>query len=199
MKYLHMFSISGMLMFMSASAQAQETYLWLEPQVAVEKNVIGKTKTGEYFGTVSFGYQKSRWLGIFIQSSHGNIWGETVIGPSFQIAEGLNVSLAVGVEHYTPHPIRGRFNAFYDHEASGSFAYVQFDTGKGSNWVWADATRMFKKKVGIGFLAQMPGGGVGPKLELRHGDHLALWVAPVHEWNEKTTRVLTGMRIMFGN
>ncbi|HEY4528511.1 MAG TPA: hypothetical protein VJJ48_01650 [Candidatus Paceibacterota bacterium] len=170
-------------------AQAQSTYLWFEPQVAVEKE-------GEYFGTISFGHQKSPWVGLFAQTSHGNLWGETAFGPTFAPAEGLSFGVGMGVEHYAPHPIRLRLNAYYDHVATGSFLYAQFDTGKDSSWVWLDAVRMYGH-VGVGAFVQMPSAGVGPKVELRFRDHVGVWVAPVYQWQEEKLRLLVGGRIMF--
>ena len=153
--------------------------------------------TREYFGTISFGKQWSPKVGLFAQTAHGNEWGETVVGPSFAITEELQVSVAVGAEHYAPNPARVRLNAYYDDIDTGSFAYVQFDTGKDSSWVWVDATRMFKDVIGVGLLVEMPGTGAGPKLELRAGKHLGFWVAPVYEWREKAARAVLGGRVMF--
>ena len=175
-------------MVFAVPAQAQRGYLWFEPQVAAEKR-------GEYFGTLSMGQKLSPRFGLFLQSAHGNLWGETVFGPTLSLTPGLEVGAGIGVEHYTPRLLRLRLNSYYDHERTGSFIYTQIDFGKTGNWVWADGTRMFGH-VGIGGLLQMSGGGVGPKFEVRVGK-IAFWVAQVYEWKEKEVRVLVGTRFMF--
>lgn len=176
------------------TAEAQ-TYLWVEPQVALEKSA-NQVETGEHFANVSFGHQWSPKLGIWLQSAHGNLWGETAMGPSFSLTPELQVGVGVGIEHFEPKPLRLRLNAYYDHERSGSFVYIQYDFGKDSSWIWADATAMHKQ-FGLGVLLQMPDAGIGPKFEVRAGQHLGFWVAPVYDWQAGVIRTLVGGRLMF--
>lgn len=167
----------------------EQGYLWVEPQVAAEKG-------GEYFSTISLGQKLSPRLGLFLQTAHGNFWGETVFGPTLSITPELEVGTGIGIEHYSPRLLRFRLHSYYDHKRTGSFLYTQFDAGKTGSWVWVNGARMFGP-VGVGALVQMPGGGAGPKLELRAGKHIGIWAASVYEWNEKTARVLIGTRFMF--
>jgi hypothetical protein len=170
------------------------TYFELQPQIAVEK---GGKKTGDHFTTIQILHQRKRWLGLFVETAHGNNWGETAIGPSFQVTHELNVSVAAAVSHYENEGLRGRFNAYYDSEKTGSFVYAEAGVGKYDSWVAIDAVRMLGKNVGLGAILQMPGGGAGPKLDLRVNDHFRFWAAPVYEWKEKNFRVLVGARLMF--
>lgn len=180
---------------MAARAAEAQTYLWFEPQGTLER-VEDETKTGEYFGNLSFGHQWKPWLGVFIQSAHGNLWGETAAGPSFQLNDEFNFGVGIGIEHFAPKPLRLRLNAYYDDAQTGSFAYFQYDVGNDSSWIWADATRMHKW-FGLGVLLQMPDAGVGPKLEVRAGKHVGIWVAPVYDWQAEVVRTLVGGRLMW--
>ena len=187
------------LMLVAIPAQAQnlvyQGYAWFEPQVAIEKSGANKATTGEFFGTISMGQKLSPRFGLFLQSAHGNLWGETVFGPTLSLTPELEVGAGIGIDHYAPRLMRLRLNSYWDHQRTDSFIYTQIDFGKTGNWAWMDGARMFGA-IGIGGLLQMPGGGVGPKVELRVGK-VGFWVAPVYEWEEKTTRMLVGSRFMF--
>ncbi len=180
----------------------KDWYVWFEPQVAIQQNEEEKVSRGEYFGVLTASKQWSKGKGIFFQTGHGNLWGETVIGPSFELTDAdsvhtVQVSAAAGVDHHSPRLLRGRLNFFYDNDESGSFAYSQFDFGKGGKWVWTDATLMLNKKSGFGILIQMPGGGIGPKYEFQPTKNLAAWAAVVQDWQEDKARLLVGMKFKF--
>lgn len=176
----------------ATTAQAQ-TYFWVEPQVALEQGEAN-VETGESFANLSFGHQWSPKWGIWLQTAHGNLWGETAVGPSFQLSDQLNVGVGIGIEHFEPKSLRLRLNAYYD-APSGSLLYIQYDRGKDSSWVWADAT-LLRRWLGLGVILQMPDAGVGPKVEFRMGKHLGIWVAPVYDWESDVIRTLVGGRIM---
>ncbi len=181
-----------------AGAQTQKekksSYVWLEGQVATERpGETAKWARGEHFFTLSFGKEWSKWLGLTAQVGHGNKWGETTLGPSFALTPELSVSAGVGVEHFGDYEKRFRANLYYDHERSGSFVYFSYDKGKSGQWVWLDATHIWNKG-GIGLLIQMPGGGVGPKIEFRT-NHYALWTALLFDQGAETHRVMLGGRL----
>lgn len=197
-----------MFLFGPKEARGQEatkfekyTYVELYAQTAVEKNEAKKVLTGEYFGALTLIAQRSPKVGLFFETGHGNYWGETVVGPSFQISQEWNVSLAAGVEHFEPKKVRSRFNLYYDQETEwenqgSSFMYLEVGAGESGNWIALDAVKMLSKSVGLGFLVQAPEAGAGVKAELHFGDHVGVWFAPVYDWQNKKTRVLAGGRIM---
>lgn len=181
-----------LLFLIAGEASAQDAYLWVEPQIAAEKD-------GEHFTTVSVGKQWSSKIGIFAQSSHGNYWGETVFGPSFQFGERLGFGAGLGVEHYNPKKLRLRLTGYYEEPRSGSFVDIQFDTGwRQYSWIWVDAVQMYGW-FGVGGLVQMPGGGAGMKVELRPNDLFAIWFSPVYDWQANEVRPLIGLRLMLNS
>jgi len=200
MRTIKLFLIFALATSNVASAQNTSWYLWLESQSAIEKTEVHKVGFGERFATLTFGYSKSK-VGFIVASSQGNLWGETILAPSISLGS-VEFSAGVGIEHFAPYNRRVRLNLNYDDERSGSFLYIQSDFGQGAGWAWIDGAIFpteFHKSFGTGVLLQMPGAGVGPKVEFRKGDHFGLWIAPIYEWNEKTTRVMFGMRLMAGN
>lgn len=205
----------------AARAAEAQTYLWFEPQLAIDRlkpvtltseswatdmegrEVNHQTYTeelgriGNSYATLTFGHLWKPHLGIMMQTAHGTDWGETVIGPAFSPAKGLVISPAVGIEHLEPNLLRFRLHVDYDHEGSGSFLYSIFDTDRESRWIQIDAAYMFNSRVGLGTYIEMPGIGAGPKLELRLGNHVGFWAAPVYEWREKKARFAMGGRLMW--
>ncbi len=172
------------------------TYVEFYPQIAIEKGGGGETQVGDFFGSLSLIRQTGPGLGLFFESAHGRYWGETVLGPAFQVGS-WNLSVAGGFEHFAPRKMRGRFNAYYDEEETGSFLYLEVGVGQSGHWGSVDAVRMFTKNIGAGILAQAPDAGVGPKVEVRVGNHLGFWVAPVYDWEAYKWRTLAGGRLMW--
>lgn len=200
--FLCLFSASKAEAQTTANAEAKQferfVYAGFEPQLNIERGEDGKVGVGDRFGAATLIWQKSRWLGVWVESYHGVFggegYGETVVGPSFNPMDNLLITVGVGVENVAPHGLRGRINAYY--EPKSGFVYAEIGLAREASWINIDAVRMFGR-IGFGGILQMPDSGAGPKVEIRLLDSMRVWYAPVYDWEHKKRRMLVGMRIMF--
>ena len=183
------------------------TYLWLEGQVAMERSEVRMNKPviSQGVSTLTFGHQASPLVGVVATVAHAYTkdaegWSEATIGWSLATSGGLAVSAGPAIEQVgKEYHGRARLNMFYDHESSASFLYGQLDVGQGQSWYWVDGALFIHKVVGIGFLVQMPDLGIGPKLELRMGNHFSVWGAGVRQPDTKLEYGVFGIRLKMGN
>lgn len=181
------------------------TFVWLEGQAAVPKSELGLKKPviQQSVSTLTFGHQASQGVGVVATLAHANTldseaWNEVTLTWSVATKSGLSVSAGPAIEQVGKvYHNRGRVNFFYDHEASASFLYGQLDAGQGTSWWWVDGAIFIKKFVGVGVLAQMPDLGVGPKLELRMGNHVSIWGAGLRQPDTKVEYGVFGLRLKY--